>query len=166
VKSSLVYALISDEPREAMTRTIELVDSILEAVRVDQEGNAASVADCVQRALADLGAVDADVVASAGGDFPFPPAALRLVVRNLLANAVAAGANRIHVSALAHGARRALVVDDDGVGIGSTDSYATGAQLGLALCRRLTDRFGATLELKPRAVGGTRAMIVMNGIGG
>jgi hypothetical protein len=55
VKSSLVYAQRSDEPREAMTRTIELVDSILEAVRVDEDGHAASVADCVQQALADLG---------------------------------------------------------------------------------------------------------------
>jgi signal transduction histidine kinase len=166
VKSSLVCALISDEPREAMTRTIELVDSILEAVRVDHSDHAASVADCMQQALGDLGTVRAEVVASATGDFPFPPAALRLVLRNLLANALAAGAERVHVSALAQGARRALVVDDDGVGIGSTDGYATGAQLGLALCHRLADRFGGVLELKPRAVGGTRAMIVMNGVSG
>jgi len=166
VKSSLVYAQRSDEPREAMTRTIELVDSILEAVRVDQDGPPASVADCVQQALADLGTVQADVVASATGDFPFPPAALRLVLRNLLANAVAAGAHRIHVSALAHGERRALVVDDDGVGIGSPDGYDTGPQLGLALCRRVADRFGGALELKPRAVGGTRAMIVVDGSAG
>jgi signal transduction histidine kinase len=166
VKSSLVCALRSDEPREAMTRTLELVDSILEAVRVDQDGHATSVADCVQQALADLGTVDADVVASATCDFPLPSAALRLVLRNLLANALAAGAHRIHVSALAHGERRALVVDDDGIGIGSAGSYVTGAQLGLALCRRLAERFGGTLELKPRAVGGTRAMLVVNGVDG
>jgi len=158
-----VYAQRSDEPREAMTRTIELVDSILEAVRiVDQNDHASSVAASVEQALADLGNVPADVVASATGAFPFPPAALRLILRNLLANALAAGAQRIHVSALAHEERHALVVDDDGVGIGSGTGYATGAQLGLALCHRLADRFGATLELKPRPVGGTRATIVVN----
>jgi two-component sensor histidine kinase len=56
-----------------------------------------------------------------------------------------------------------LVVDDDGVGIGSDDGYATGAQLGLRLCRRLVERCGCVLELRPRAVGGTRALIATGG---
>jgi two-component sensor histidine kinase len=58
-----------------------------------------------------------------------------------------------------------LVVDDDGVGLASADGYATGAQLGLRLCRRIVERCGGALELRPRAVRGTRAVIVVAGAG-
>jgi signal transduction histidine kinase len=161
VKSSLLVALRDEDPREGLTRSLELVDSILEAVRADQSGTGfARLVDCVQRAVADLGDCRTDIVSSVTGHFPIPPDALRLVLRNLLANAIAAGAEQIHVSALARGDQRILVVDDDGVGLASTDGYATGAQLGLRMCRRLVERCGCTLELRPRAVRGTRAMIV------
>jgi signal transduction histidine kinase len=164
VKSSLVTALRDDDPRGGVTRALELVDSILEAVRADQTTTgAARLGDCVQRAIADLGDSHIEIVASVTGEFPIPPDALRLVLRNLLANAVAAGAERIHVSALAEGDQRMLVVDDDGVGLASGDRYATGAQLGFRLCRRLVERCGCVLELRPRAVRGTRAVIVAAG---
>ena len=163
VKSSLVNALRSDDLREGLTRALELVDSILEAVRVDEGGTGiARLADCVQQAIADLGESRTEIVASVTGEFPIPSDALRLVLRNLLANAIAAGAEQIHVSALARGDQRILVVDDDGVGLAST-RYATGAQLGLRLCRRLVERCGCVLELRPRAVRGTRAVIVAPG---
>ena len=166
VKSSLLVALRDEDPREGLTRALELVDSILEAVRADQGGTGvARLADCVQQAIADLGDPRAEIVASATGEFPIPPDALRLILRNLLANAIAAGAERIHVSALARGDQRVLVVDDDGVGLASADRYATGAQLGLRLCRRLVERCGCVLELRPRAVRGTRAVIVAAGAG-
>ena len=166
VKSSLLAALRDEDPREGLTRALELVDSILQAVRADQgAGGAARIADCLQQAIADLGNSRTEIVASATGDFPIPPDALRLVLRNLLANAVAAGAERIHVSALARGDQQMLVIDDDGVGLASADRYATGAQLGLRLCRRLVERFGGVLELRPRAVHGTRAVIVAAGAG-
>jgi signal transduction histidine kinase len=161
VRSSLLAALRNDDPRDGLTRALELVDSILEAVRTDQGGTGvAQLATCVQQAIADLGDSRAEIVASVTGEFPIPPDALRLVLRNLLANSIAAGAERIHVSALARGDQRVLVVDDDGVGLASTKHYVTGAQLGLRLCRRLVERCGCGLELRPRAVGGTRAVIV------
>ena len=161
VKSSLLAALRDGDPREGLTRALELVDSILESVRADQGGTGiARLADCVQKAVADLGDSRTEIVASVTGEFPIPPDALRLVLRNLLANAVAAGAERIHVSALARGDQRVLVIDDDGVGLASADRYATGTQLGLRLCRRLVERCGCALELRPRAVRGTRAVIV------
>ena len=164
VKSSLITALRDEDPREGLTRALELVDSILEAVRADQGGTGvARLADCVQQAIADLGDPRTDIVSSVTGEFPIPPDALRLILRNLLANAVAAGAERIHVSALARGDQRILVVDDDGVGLASANRYATGAQLGLRLCRRLVERCGCVLELRPRAVRGTRAVIVAAG---
>jgi signal transduction histidine kinase len=164
VKSSLLDALHDEDPRQGVVRALGLVDSILEAVRTDFAASGMSrVADCVQLAISDLGEVDTEIVASATGEFPVPPEALRLVLRNLLANAVAAGADQIHVSALARGDQRILVIDDDGVGLESTTGYATGAQLGLRLCRRLVERCGGMLELRPRAVRGTRAVIVAAG---
>jgi signal transduction histidine kinase len=95
--------------------------------------------------------------------FPLPGPALRLVLRNLLANAIAAGAGKIHISTLACGERRVLVVDDDGVGLGPHDGYATGDQLGLALSRRLVARLGGMIKLQPRPAGGTRAVISVSG---
>jgi signal transduction histidine kinase len=161
VRSSLVTALRDEDPRAGLTRALELVDSILEAVRIEEAATGvARLADCLQLAIADLGDSRIEIVASATGEFPIPPDALRLVLRNLLANAVAAGAERIQVSALARGDQRVLVVDDDGVGLASADRYCTGAQLGLSLCRRLVERCGGALELRPRAVRGTRAVIV------
>jgi signal transduction histidine kinase len=164
VKSSLLDALRDEDPRPGVERALELVDSILEAVRTDLAASGVSrVADCVQQAISDLGDSGTDIVASATGEFPIPPEALRLVLRNLLANAVAAGAGQIHVSALARGDQRILVIDDDGVGVASASGYATGAQLGLRLCRRLVERCGGMLELRPRAVRGTRAVITAAG---
>ncbi len=164
VRSALITALRDEDPRGGLRRALELVDSILEAVRADQAATGvARLADCVQQAITDLGERRTEIVASAAGEFPIPPEALRLILRNLLANAIAAGAGRIHVSALARGDQRVLVVDDDGVGLASANGYATGAQLGLRLCRRLVERCGGVLELRPRAVRGTRAVIVAAG---
>jgi signal transduction histidine kinase len=166
VKSSLLAGLRDEDPREGLTRALDLVDSILETVRADQSSTGvARIADCVQQAIADLGDSRAEIVASVTGEFPIPPDALRLILRNLLANAIAAGAERIHVSALARGDQRVLVIDDDGVGLASADRYATGVQLGLGLCRRLVERCGGVLELRPRTVRGTRAVIVAAGAG-
>ena len=160
VRSSLLSA-----PGDTTVPPLELVDSILEAARADQSHRGvASVADCVRRASADLGGVRADLVTSVGGDFPMPPAALRLVLRNLLGNAVAAGAKRIHIWARTVGDRTMLVVDNDGARLGATESYTTGTRLGLALCRRLVARCGGELELRPRAVNGTRALLVLSGV--
>lgn len=164
VRSSLLDALHDEDPRQGVVRALGLVDSILEAVRTDLAASGMSrVGECVQQAISDLGVIDTEIVASATGEFPVPPEALRLVLRNLLANAVAAGAEQIHVSALARGDQRILVIDDDGVGLESADGYATGAQLGLRMCRRLVERCGGMLELRPRAVRGTRAVIAVAG---
>jgi signal transduction histidine kinase len=161
VKSSLVAALRSEDPREGLTRALELVDSILEAVRADLGGTGvAQLPDSVRQAIDDLGGPPPEIVANVTGEFPIHPDALRLILRNLLANAVAAGAERIHVSALARGDQRILVIDDDGVGLAPAEGYVTGAKLGLRLCRRLVERYGGMLELRPRAIRGTRALIV------
>jgi signal transduction histidine kinase len=164
VRSVLITALRSPDSHAGVTRALELVDSILETVRADHGGSGvARIADCVHQAVADLGDHPAEIVTTVTGEFPIPPEALRLILRNLLSNAIAAGAERIYVSALARGDQCVLGVDDDGVGLASTERYAAGAQLGLRLCRRLVERCGGTLELRPRAIRGTRAMIVAGG---
>jgi signal transduction histidine kinase len=164
-RSSLLSALGGDDPGENTMSALELVDSILEAVRADQSHpGVASVAGCVRQAAADLGGVPADLVTSVSGDFPLPHTALRLVLLNLLGSAVAAGAKRIHIWARTLGDRTMLVVDNDGAKLRATESYATGTQLGLALCRRLVARCGGELEVRPRTVRGTRAVLVLSGV--
>jgi len=163
VKSILRSAIDADEPREAMQRALDLVDSILDAARADQADRShAPVADCLHQAAADLDHLPAEVVTSVTGDLPMAPAALRLILRNLLGNAVAAGAQRIHIQARRVGDRSVLTVDNDGAAPGTTGRYATGAQLGLALCRRLVARCGGALELKPGLANGARAEIVLS----
>ncbi len=163
LKSILRFAIDADEPREAMQRALDLVDSILEAARADHADRShAPVADCLQQAAADLDSLPAEVVTSVTGEFPMAPAALRLILRNLLGNAVAAGAQRIHIQARRVGDRSVLTVDNDGAAPGTTGRYATGAQLGLALCRRLVARCGGALELEPGRASGARAVIVLS----
>jgi signal transduction histidine kinase len=164
LKTALLLALRQDDASSAVERALDLVDSLLEAARAESAADVmVSAADCLEETLRDLGPIAADVVADLARGFPLPSAALRVVLRNLIANAVAAGAAHIHVSALSSVARSTLVVDDDGAGMDAADRYVAGSGLGLALCRRLVARFGGSLELKPRAVGGTRATLVIGG---
>jgi signal transduction histidine kinase len=166
VKSALLNAMLDDEPLAGLMRALELVDTILEGVRASHaDGNVVALDEVVQQTLTDLGRIDANVITSAAGVFPLPRAALGLVLRNLLANAIAAGAGNIYISTLACGERRQLVIDDDGVGLQSQYGYATGDQLGLALCRRLVARFAGAIELRPRPAAGTRAVISVSGAG-
>jgi signal transduction histidine kinase len=90
---------------------------------------------------------------------PLPPEPLRVILRNLLSNAVAAGAHRVHVTAERSSCSFRLLFDDDGAGLVDVDRYATGSGLGLTLCRRIAGRFGGRLELAPHPSGGTRAKL-------
>jgi signal transduction histidine kinase len=165
VRSTLLAALRSDEPRAGLTRSLELVDSILDAVRAEQaRGDTRSVAACARAAIDDLGNRGTNLLVTPGGPFPLPPATLRVALRNLFANAVAAGATRIHVATPVWGGS-SLIVDDNGCGLAGNGSDtaandAVGAGLGLSLCQRLLSRFNATLSLTPGPVTGVRATIV------
>src|SRR3954452_4041402 len=164
LKASLIAASRTDPPGINLSRALDIVDSILEAARADgATGGVALLPDVVREAAADLGDIRAEIITSVTGHMPIPAAALRFVLRNLLANAVAAGARTIHVSALVRGDRHVLAVTDNGVGLGSTGEYGSGSQLGVALCRRLLARFGGSLVLKRRSSIGTRAVIVLKG---
>jgi signal transduction histidine kinase len=166
LKTHLLLALRADDVSSAVERGLGIVDSLLEAARAESLVGAAvtgSAADCLDEALRDLGPIGADVVADLTHGFPLPSVALRMVLRNLIANAVAAGAGHVHVSALSSVARSTLVIDDDGAGVDAVDRYVAGSGLGLILCRRLVARFGGSLELKSRAIGGTRATLMIGG---
>jgi signal transduction histidine kinase len=159
LKTPLLAALIADDPSVFVEDALDLVDSLLEAARTESpETVFAPVAEALALAVEDVrGRVE--VTADLATDLPVPSAPLRVILRNLLGNAVAAGARRVHVAAtLSRGSWR-LVVDDDGVGLGAADRYAAGSGLGLSLIRRIAARFGGVLDLAPRPSGGTRATL-------
>jgi signal transduction histidine kinase len=162
VKSSLLSALHSDDLRLGVTRAVELVDTILDAVHAEYDPGhgSALTADCLRQAVADS-KLRIEVVTGPVDDLPIPAGVVRLLLRNLVANAAAAGARRIHVWSRVQSDRSILVVEDDGVGPASSQGYATGTRLGLTLCRRLVARFDGVIELEPRTVGGARAMVIV-----
>jgi signal transduction histidine kinase len=161
---SPLYALRHTSPSSEVEQALAIVDSILEIARTDTAGAVhASTAACLEEALSDLGEIGAEVVAQLPPMLPIPPAALRLLLRNLIGNAVSAGSKHIRISAVSVEGRWTLLVDDDGVGLGAPSDYATGTRLGFNLSRRLVARLGGALELKPRARGGTRAALSFAG---
>lgn len=163
LKGPLEAALLTDDPDPEIRKALRLVDSVLEAIRSESATEVwSSPGDCLGEVLRELDGVGAEVSASVGPAFPLPASALRLVLRNLLANSAAAGASRIAVTAGATPSGWTLAVEDDGGGEGH-DGYRTGHGIGLALCRRLVERLGGELELRPRAGGGTRAEVVVSG---
>ena len=91
----------------------------------------ASVADCLDQAVEDLHA-EIEITTDVTTTLPLPPAPLRVILRNLLSNAVAAGARRVHVTAARSSGSWRLLVDDDGVGLAA--STATPPAAGSA-CR-------------------------------
>jgi signal transduction histidine kinase len=163
LKTPLELARLQDDPSVGVERALELVDLLLEAAHAESATQGcASAADCLDEALRDLGPIAAEVTTDLAQEVPLPAMALRVLLRNLVANAVAAGARHIHVGAVASAGSWRLVVDDDGVGVAEAKGYVGGSRLGLSLCRRLASRFGGTLELASRAVDGTRASVVVD----
>ena len=163
LKTPLELARLQDDPSVGVERALELVGVLLEAAQAESATQGcASAAGCLEEALRDLGPIAAEVTTDLPQEAPLPPVALRVLLRNLVANAVAAGARHIHVATVASAGSWRLTVDDDGVGLGEAGGYVGGGRLGLSLCYRLVGRFGGTLELTPRAVGGTRASVVVD----
>jgi signal transduction histidine kinase len=159
LKTPLAAALVAEDPGEFVEEAILLVDALLEASRSGSSGElSASVADCLDQAIEDL-RVEIEITADVATTLPLPAAALRVIVRNLLSNAVAAASGHVHVTAVRSSRSWRLLVDDDGVGLAEVDRYAAGSGLGLALCRRIAARFGGVLELIPHPSGGTRATL-------
>jgi signal transduction histidine kinase len=159
LKAPLRAALLADDAATGAAAALDLVDSVLEAVRCDDSlEEAAAPAACLTAALGDLGPLDAEVLSNLPEHFPLPSATLRLVLRNVLRNAVAAGAARIFIWGSSAPGASTLYIDDDGVGLDAA-GYDAGERLGLSLCHRVLARRGGELELRLRPSGGTRAIL-------
>jgi signal transduction histidine kinase len=159
LKTPLLTALVADDPSRSVEDAILLVDALLEASRSGpSEEKVASVAECLEQAVEDL-RVEIEITVDVAMMLPLPPAALRVILRNLLSNAVAAGAGHAEVTTVRSSFSWCLLVDDDGVGLAAVDRYNAGSGLGLSLCRRIAARFGGALELAARPSGGTRATL-------
>jgi signal transduction histidine kinase len=161
VKTPLEEALRADDPSRPVERALELVDSLLEAGRASRQEALSCPAACLDEAIRDLGEVEIVVTSELTPSLPFPAASLRVILRNLLRNAVAAGARHVHVAAAQSSEAWRLLVDDDGIGLCGRGGYATGNGLGLSLCRRIARRYDGSLELASSPEGGTRATLLL-----
>jgi signal transduction histidine kinase len=159
LKTPLQAALVAEDASSPVEEALLLVDALLEAARSEPRQRAfTSPGEPLAQAVADLRA-EVEITADLATALPLPPGPLRVILRNLFANAVAAGARHVHVTAVRSTASWQVFVDDDGVGLAEVDRYAAGSGLGLSLCRRIAARFGGLLELAPRLCGGTRATL-------
>ncbi len=159
LKTPLQAALLADDPAAPIEDALDLVDALLEAARNEPgEPTFSSVAACLGRLVEELGA-GVEVTTDNETPIPLPLEPLRVILRNLLSNAVAAGARHVHVAAVPSLRSWQLLVTDDGLGPADTDGYAAGSGLGLSLCRRIAGRFGGVLELDAGPSGGTRATL-------
>ena len=160
LKSPLQAALVAADTSPWLEQALDLVEDLLETARGDgSESHAASASAAFDRAVEDLRASEVEITADLNTMLPLPPTSLQVILRNLLANAVAAGARHIHVAAVQSARSWRLLIEDDGAGLEDVNAYAAGNGVGLALCRRIAARFGGALELAPRPSGGTRATL-------
>jgi signal transduction histidine kinase len=154
-------SLASEAGRETAlenTRSVqELVETLLELAR----GRAAEPADtraALRHVLEDLRddieLQGAEIVTGELPLVPLPQGLLETVLRNLLANALEAGASRVEVFARADGT---VCVSDDGTGVppekearifGVYSGKFGGAGLGLTLCREILRRRGGEIWLE------------------
>jgi signal transduction histidine kinase len=158
LKTPLQAALVAEDPSRWVHEALALIDELLEASREPGLG-CASPAACLGEAVRDLGAADVAITVDLPAQLPLPSTPLRVILRNLLRNAIAAGARAIHVSAARSADTWTLVVRDDGEGPG--DGYRAGSGLGLSLCQGIASRYGGSLALAPAPSGGTQARLLL-----
>ncbi|MBV8257832.1 MAG: HAMP domain-containing histidine kinase [Actinobacteria bacterium] len=162
LKGPLLEIAHGGDPTALARDALDLVDSILETARAGGSRAGTPVSSCLDAVVRELPRSAAAVECSSDDEAPMTPGALSILLRNLVKNAVAAGARSIVVGSGRTAHAWTLTVDDDGAGVGSHD-YASGSGVGLGLCRRLVERLGGTLELESRRGGGTRARLVIAG---
>jgi signal transduction histidine kinase len=159
LKTPLHEALLAEDASQPLREALDLVDALLSTARDARPlDGVESPTDTLDAVVHELGerAVDLEVTSDLATSLPITVGALRIIVRNFLTNALAAGARHVHV---AMPDQSTLVVDDDGVGPADV-GYESGSGLGLELARRIAGTFGAQIELASRPYGGARAMLV------
>jgi signal transduction histidine kinase len=95
-------------------------------------------------------------VACEGVVMPVPEAVARVIVGNILRNALSY-TDEGEVAVLASDGR--LEISDTGIGFGKADRGREGFGVGLALVSRLCSHFGISFEVAPRDGGGTSATL-------
>jgi two-component system OmpR family sensor kinase/two-component system sensor histidine kinase QseC len=166
-------------------RLRHLVEQLLALARAEPGGAETAVADtdlaetarqatADSVALASSRAVDLELEAPKQVIVHADAAALRILARNLIDNAVryAGRDGQVRVRVAAEGSQAILRVDDSGPGIPSAERErvfdrfyrrdsgdATGSGLGLAIVRAIADRHGATVALDQSPLGGLRAEV-------
>ena len=161
LKDPLEAALVADDPRGWILSALDLVDALFEAATKPPDGAWASLSDCLAEAAC---CQHSQLTVAVDGTicFPLPARSLSVILRNLLANAASAKAQRVDIRTTKRRGEWRLVVDDDGVGLGPREhEYDHGSGIGLELCRRIAGRNGGHLRLVPRREGGTRAILTM-----
>jgi signal transduction histidine kinase len=131
----------------------DLTEGLLELAR-GRGGNPTDAAEAARRVADEIDAPGVEIVVGSLPVVPLPRVLLETVLRNLIVNAVEAGALRIEVHARADGT---ICVTDDGPGVPPAkaerifDPYTSkfgGAGLGLTLCRQILRRRGGDIWLE------------------
>lgn len=131
----------------------ELVEDLLELARARPDARA-DAGEAMRLVLRDLGETDATIVVGELPTVRLPLTLLRTVLRNLVTNALEAGASTVEVFAAGDGT---ICVRDDGPGVtpavaakifGAYSSKFGGAGLGLTLCREIMRQRGGELWLE------------------
>jgi signal transduction histidine kinase len=162
LKGSLLAAALGDP--DGVGRALDLIDELLDAARSEGTDGWAETRRGLDDALRDLPEPPWGIEPDVQSAFPLPQPLLRVVLRNLISNAAAAGASTVMVSSGPEGPSWRLTVEDDGAGFGArSPGRSDGNGIGLALCRRIVERRGGTLELGESSLGGARATITLPG---
>ena len=130
-------------------------------------------------ALAQARGTDLGLVEAAPGQVDAHPEALRMLLRNLLDNAIKYGRGRVDLSLSADAGAALVVVEDDGPGIPEAErervfdrfyraeaqaQQAGGSGLGLAIAQRVAQAHGGSLKLGDSAqLGGLRVELRLPG---
>ncbi|MGZ9030902.1 MAG: ATP-binding protein [Burkholderiaceae bacterium] len=168
-----------------MDRVHHLLEQLLALARAEPGGaesalGESDLAEVVRQAAADTvplassRGIDLELEASQPVAVRVDAAALRILARNLIDNAVryAGAAGRVRVAVLADAGQGLLHIDDSGPGIPPNERErvfdrfyrretgdATGSGLGLAIVRAIADRHGARIDLGDAPLGGLRVVV-------
>jgi two-component system OmpR family sensor kinase len=168
-----------------MGRIERLVDDLLTLARLDEaaplQRHEIPLAPYLRRLAAEESLGGVAVGELSAGTLRADPDRLTQVIRNLLGNARrhAGPRGQVAISALAHGARLTVRVDDDGPGIApaerelvferfrrseaARDRGSGGSGLGLAIARSIVELHGGRIWVEDSPLGGARVAFELGG---
>src|SRR5262249_17801994 len=118
LKTPLQAALLADDASRFLEQALDLVDALLETAWAGVgDGPRASADEILAQVVEDLRPAALEVTSAAETTLPVPGPSLRIILRNLLSNALAARARHVHVTTQSAPGWFQIAVDDDGVGL-------------------------------------------------